>query len=117
MKYEFTYKYESDSFREILDNGMSPEDKQGQLECLGCTEIKWRELPGKQPHTMTQLELLKYAYVGALETYEATKKMLRCSEDQNPDLISRLFRVEKDYEEIRDAMFAEIEKLTGRHIE
>lgn len=62
---------------------------------------------------MTQLELLTYAYIGSLETCEAAKKMLRCSEDQNPDLMSRILRAKKDFEEIRDSMFAEIEKVTG----
>jgi hypothetical protein len=62
---------------------------------------------------MLQLELLKYAYIGALETYEATKTMVRCDEEQNPALIARLTRVTKDFETIRDAMFAEIEKVTG----
>lgn len=63
---------------------------------------------------MTQLELLKYAYAGALETYKDTEKMLaRCSKDQNLDLIARFNRVTDDVEEIRIAMFAEIEKVTG----
>lgn len=62
---------------------------------------------------MTQIELLKYAYIGALETHEATKRMIRCDKEKNPDLVCRLLRTAGDFEEIRDAMFAEIEKITG----
>lgn len=64
---------------------------------------------------MTQLELLKYAYVGVLETYTSTKKaMERKGEANNPD---RLAAIETDYEAIRDGLFAEIEKATGQKYE
>jgi hypothetical protein len=62
---------------------------------------------------MTQLELLKYAYIGALETCEDTKRLVGLDGEQNPDLINRYIRVTADFDEIRNALFAEIEKVTG----
>ena len=67
---------------------------------------------------MTQLELLKYAYVGVLETYTSTKKaMERKGEANHPDMLNRLAAIETDYETIRDNLFAEIEKATGQKYE
>lgn len=67
---------------------------------------------------MTQLELLKYAYIGALESYSSTKKAIECKDGiYNPDMYNRLAKVQDDYETIRERLFAEIEKATGRKYE
>jgi hypothetical protein len=64
---------------------------------------------------MTQLEILKYAYVGALETVESLRKMAcEVSIDRHREsLEGRLAAADRDFEEIRDQMFAEIAKETG----
>lgn len=56
---------------------------------------------------MTQLEILKYAYIGALETVESLRKL------NKETLKERLAAADRDFEEIRDQMFAEIAKETG----
>lgn len=67
---------------------------------------------------MTQLDLLKYAYIGALESYESTKRAMRCKDGiYNPDMYNRLATAQDDYETIRERLFAEIEKATGRKYE
>ena len=58
---------------------------------------------------MTQLEILKYAYIGALETAESMKKAKIGSEESRE---LRREKADRDFKEIRDMMFAEIEKGT-----
>jgi len=67
---------------------------------------------------MTQLDLLKYAYIGALETYSSTKKAMDCKDwIYNPDMYNRLAQVQDDYETIRERLFTEIEAVTGQKYE
>ena len=67
---------------------------------------------------MTNLELLKYAYIGALESYSNTKKAVECKDGlYNPDMYNRLAQVQDDYETIRERLFTEIEAVTGQKYE
>ena len=59
---------------------------------------------------MTQLEILKYAYVGVLETVESMKKATIGSDESRQQ---RIEEADRDFKEIRDMMFAEISKETG----
>lgn len=59
---------------------------------------------------MTQLDILKYAYVGALETVESFKKSTIGSKETREE---RIEQADRDFKEIRDMMFAEISKETG----
>ena len=62
---------------------------------------------------MTQLDILKYAYVGALETVEGLRKLQKKVGEEKETLQNRLTDADRDFEEIRDLMFAEISKETG----
>ncbi len=57
---------------------------------------------------MKQRDILKYALVGALELYK---------EAQDNEQPERAAACSKDYEAIRDMLFEEIEKATGRKFE
>lgn len=57
---------------------------------------------------MTQLDIYKNAYIGALETYTSLKAL----KDAN-DIEERLEKAAREFDEIRDLLFAEIEKITG----
>ena len=59
---------------------------------------------------MTQLEILKYAYVGALETVESLRKATIGDEESRKQ---RLEAADRDFREIRDKMFAAISEETG----
>ena len=59
---------------------------------------------------MTQLEILKYAYVGALETVESLRKSTIGDEESRKQ---RLEAADRDFREIRDKMFAAISEETG----
>lgn len=59
---------------------------------------------------MTQLEILKYAYVGALETCESFRRSIIGKKETREKLLAD---ADRDFEEIRDLMFAEISKETG----
>ena len=71
---------------------------------------------------MTQLEILKYAYVGALETVEGIRDLKKKMEKEKETMQKRLAKealekrltdADRDFEEIRDMMFAEISKESG----
>ncbi|MBO5569620.1 MAG: hypothetical protein J6A79_11890 [Clostridia bacterium] len=65
---------------------------------------------------MTQIELLKYAYIGALDSYTSAKKV--ASEGEHaPELETRVANTAADFEEIRNALFKEIEKIAGCPLE
>ena len=67
---------------------------------------------------MTQLDLLKYAHFGVLDAYESTKRAMKCKDGiYNPDMYNWLATVQDDYETIRERLFSEIEKATGRKYE
>lgn len=57
---------------------------------------------------MKQRDILKYALVGALELYQDAQ------DNEQPE---RAAACSKDYEAIRDMLFEEIEKATGRTFE
>jgi hypothetical protein len=59
---------------------------------------------------MTQLEILKYAYVGALETVESLRKSTIGDEESRKQ---RLEAADRDFKEIRDMMFKAIGEETG----
>ena len=63
---------------------------------------------------MTQLDILKYAYVGALETVESLKNVTIVSKEI---VARRREEADRDFKEIRDLMFAEISKETGINFE
>ena len=60
---------------------------------------------------MTQLEILKYAYVGALETVESLRKLITIGDEESRK--QRLEAADRDFTEIRDKMFAAISEETG----
>ena len=59
---------------------------------------------------MTQLEILKYAYVGALETVESFRKSKIGDAESRKRLLEA---ADRDFREIRDMMFAAISEETG----
>ena len=64
--------------------------------------------------TMTQFELLKYAYIGALSTYESTERAMKCKDGiYNPDMYNRLAQVRDDFETIRVRLLDETD--THKH--
>ena len=67
---------------------------------------------------MTQLDLLKYAYIGVLDSYESAQRAIKCKGGiYNPDMYNRLATVQDDYETIRERLFTEIEAVTGQKYE
>lgn len=60
---------------------------------------------------MTQLDLLKYAYMGVLATYESTERAMKCKDGiYNPDMYNRLATVQDDYETICVRLLDEIKE-------
>jgi hypothetical protein len=62
---------------------------------------------------MTQVEILKYAYIGALESAVAAKRAREEARGNAETMAQREEKALADFEEIRGQLFGEIEKATG----